>query len=156
VLWRDTPATFEGRHYRFHDVYLEPKPARPEGPPLWFGGQRLHAPLLRRLVAHGQGFNPLGRPGEGDLERLEQALAGAGRSLAELELVGGTRGELPGPSGVADLEQALAAVPAQLERGFSTICLKPSQFTDDPREVATLCRRALTRLEAFASSERGT
>src|SRR4029079_11738034 len=38
VLWRDTPATFEGAHYRFHDVYLEPKPFRPEGPVLWFGG----------------------------------------------------------------------------------------------------------------------
>src|SRR3954468_1600738 len=37
-LWGSTPASFEGRHYRFADVYLEPKPFRPEGPRLWFGG----------------------------------------------------------------------------------------------------------------------
>ena len=29
VLWRDTPASFDGRNYRFHDVWLEPKPFRP-------------------------------------------------------------------------------------------------------------------------------
>ena len=40
VLWRDTPASFNGRHYRFRDVYFEPKAFRPEGPPLWPGGVR--------------------------------------------------------------------------------------------------------------------
>ena len=62
VLWRDTPASFEGRHYRFRDVYLEPKPWRPDGPKLWFGGASLHDRLLRRLVRYGHGFNPLGSP----------------------------------------------------------------------------------------------
>src|SRR5437588_1398642 len=37
VLWRETPATFDGNHYRFHDVFFEPKPFRPKGPSLWFG-----------------------------------------------------------------------------------------------------------------------
>jgi hypothetical protein len=32
---------------------------------------------------------------------------------------------------VADLDRALSAVPAQLARGFATICVKPSQFIDD-------------------------
>ena len=50
VLWRDSPASFEGRHYRFSDVWLEPKPFRPEGPALWFGGETMHERLLRRLV----------------------------------------------------------------------------------------------------------
>jgi alkanesulfonate monooxygenase SsuD/methylene tetrahydromethanopterin reductase-like flavin-dependent oxidoreductase (luciferase family) len=40
ALWRGTPASFEGRHYRFSDVYLEPKPFRPDGPRLWFGAAR--------------------------------------------------------------------------------------------------------------------
>ena len=30
VLWRDSPASFDGRYYRFSDVWLEPKPFRPE------------------------------------------------------------------------------------------------------------------------------
>ena len=32
-LGRDTPAAYTGRHFSFSDVYLEPKPFRPEGPP---------------------------------------------------------------------------------------------------------------------------
>jgi alkanesulfonate monooxygenase SsuD/methylene tetrahydromethanopterin reductase-like flavin-dependent oxidoreductase (luciferase family) len=75
ALWRDTPTSFEGRHYAFRDVYAEPKPFRPDGPRLWFGGESLHPRLLRRLVAYGHGFNPLGRPSEEDLERLAAAFA---------------------------------------------------------------------------------
>ena len=97
VLWRDTPASFEGSHYRFHDVFLEPKPFRPEGPTLWFGGSSLHERLLRRIVTYGHGFNPLGRPAPEELERLRSAMAEAGRSIDELEMVGGTRGEFPDP-----------------------------------------------------------
>ena len=62
VLWRDTPASFSGEHYRFHDVYLEPKAFRPGGPQLWLGGAGLHRRMLGRIVAYGDGFNPLGRP----------------------------------------------------------------------------------------------
>ncbi|MGA9161536.1 MAG: TIGR03619 family F420-dependent LLM class oxidoreductase, partial [Actinomycetota bacterium] len=111
VLWRATPASFEGRHYRFTDISLEPKPFRREGPGLWFGGETMHERLLRRLVEFGSGFNPLGRPSDEDLERLRSGMAEAGRNLAELEMVGGTRGRFAGPGGVADLGEALASIP---------------------------------------------
>ena len=74
-----------------------------------------------------------GRPSDEDLERLRSGMAAAGRDPAELEMVGGTRGRFEGPDGVADLGEALASIPAQLERGFTTICIKPSQFIDDPQ-----------------------
>lgn len=149
VLWRDAPASFEGRHYRFSDVWLEPKPLRPDGPPLWFGGQTLHERLLGRLVRYGSGFNPLGRPSERDLERLRDAMAAAGRDVAELELVGGTRGRFADASSTADLAEALASVPEQLARGFGTICIKPSQFVDDPAAVGGLCREVVERIAAL-------
>ncbi len=149
VLWRDTPASFEGRHYRFSDVYLEPKPYRPEGPDVWLGGSSLHDRLLRRIVRYGDGFNPLGAPGPEELERLRAALVDAGRDPAGLEMVGGTRGRFADATGVADLDQALAAIPPQLERGFTTICIKPSQFTDDPNDVGPLCREIVTRVDAL-------
>jgi probable F420-dependent oxidoreductase len=145
-LWRDTPASFEGRHYRFADVYLQPKPSRPEGPPLWFGGETLHERLLRRLVANGSGFNPLGRPSDEDLARLRDAMGAAGRDPAELEMVGGTRGRFPDPTSVADLDEALASIPEQLARGFSTICVKPSQFVEGPDEVGAFCRDVVQRV----------
>jgi probable F420-dependent oxidoreductase len=146
VLWGPSPASFEGRHYRFAHVYLEPKPSRPEGPPLWFGGQRLHDRLLRRLVEFGSGFNPLGRPSDQDVERLKAAMTAAGRNPAELELVGGTRGRFRDADSVADLDEALAAIPAQLERGFTTICIKPSQFVDEPDAFGAFCRKVVERV----------
>lgn len=150
-LWRESPSSFDGLHYCFSDVYLEPKPYRPEGPVLWFGGSSLHDALLHRIVAYGHGFNPLGSPTPEDLERLAAAMAAAGRDMSELELVGGTRGVFPDAGGVADLAQALESVPAQLARGFTTMCFKPSQFSDDPREIRTLCLEVVARVAAYTS-----
>lgn len=149
VLWRGSPASFDGRNYRFSDVWLEPKPFRPEGPALWFGGETLHERLLRRLVAFGSGFNPLGTPSDEDLERLRAGMAAAGRDIGGLEMVGGTRGRFADPEGVADLDEALASIPAQLERGFTTICIKPSQFIDDPNLIGPFCREVVERVDAL-------
>jgi probable F420-dependent oxidoreductase len=149
ALWRRGPATFRGRHFFFEDVHLEPKPFRPEGPRLWFGGRRLHDAMLRRLVRYGHGFNPLGAPKTGELERLRSALVASGRDPGEVELVGGTRGSFADARNVADIGLALEAVPAQLARGFTTICIKPSQFTDDPRRIGPLCREIVARVDAL-------
>ncbi len=65
-------------------------------------------------------------------------------------MVGGTRGRFPDAERVTDLDDALAQIPPQLERGFTTICIKPSQFTDDPHEVGPLCREIVARVSALA------
>jgi alkanesulfonate monooxygenase SsuD/methylene tetrahydromethanopterin reductase-like flavin-dependent oxidoreductase (luciferase family) len=149
VLWRDTPASFEGAFYRFHDVFLEPKPFRPDGPTLWFGGSTLHDRLLRRLVTYGHGFNPLGRPAPEEVQRLRSAMAEAGRNIDELEMVGGTRGEFSDAVSVANLELALSSVPEQIARGFTSICIKPSQFIDDPARMGAFCREVVERVTAL-------
>jgi probable F420-dependent oxidoreductase len=148
AAWTDTPAAFTGEHFRFADVYCEPKPFRPGGPAMWFGGQTLHPPLCRRIVRYGSGFHPFGAPTAADLERLAEAMATAGRDIAELELVGGIRGRFAGAADVADLDEALAEVPGLIERGFSSICFKPAMFTDDRDAVADVCRRVVECLTA--------
>jgi probable F420-dependent oxidoreductase len=150
VLWRETPASFDGEHYRFHDVYLEPKPARPEGPSLWFGGQAISSWIVRRLVAYGHGFHPFGQPTSEELGELRTALSSAGREWAELEVVGGIRPRFPDDNRPADLDEAAEQIPAQLAAGYTTICFKPSQYTDDPAEVGVLCRRLVDRVTSFA------
>ena len=142
-VYAHTPASFDGVHYRVRDVYLEPKAYRPGGPPLWFGGQRLHPALLRRLVRYGHGFNPLGRPQAGELQALRAAMAAANRDPDEMEMVGGIRGHFPSSDEVADLGQAMESLPEQWEQGFTTICVKPSMFINDPRELPEFCREAL-------------
>ena len=142
-VYARTPASFDGVHYRFRDVYLEPKAYRPDGPRLWFGGQRLHPALLRRLVRYGRGFNPLGRPQAADLTALRQALAEAGRDPGEMEMVGGIRGNFPASDSTADLGEAMKALPEQWEQGFTTLCVKPSMFINDVSEVPAFCREAM-------------
>jgi probable F420-dependent oxidoreductase len=149
VAWRDTPATHSGTHFRFSDVYVEPKPFRPDGPRMWFGGQSLHPALLRRLVRYGHGFHPFGSPTPEELERLRAALAEAGRDFADLEMIGGIRGTFADETSVADLARAAEAIPAQLAQGYTSICFKPSMFTDDIEAVGPLCRDLVSRVAAF-------
>jgi len=148
--WAGSPVSFIGRHYRFGDVWVEPQPFRPGGPPLWFGGSTVHQRVIDRVVRYGRGFNPLGRPDDAGLARLAQALISAGRSPAEIEYVGGTRGVFAGPDQVADLDQALATIPEQLARGFTTICVKPSQFIDDSSRMGEFCRELVAKVADLA------
>ena len=139
ALWTDSPASFAGEYFRFDDVYSEPKPCRPGGPAMWFGGERMHPALVRRMVRYGSGFHPFGVPTDEDLALLAEGMSAAGRDISELELVGGTRATFDGPDSVADVERAMADVPDQLARGYTTFCMKPSQYTDDPAEVRDIC-----------------
>jgi probable F420-dependent oxidoreductase len=140
-LWSPGPATYKGKWYEFEDIYLEPKPYRADGPRLWFGGSSVGPWIVRRLVQYGHGFHPFGQPTAEEIRPLAEAMTAAGRSMSELEVVGGIRGEFTSPNEPADLDRAAAAIPAQLEAGYTTICFKPSQFTDDPAQVGDLCRR---------------
>jgi alkanesulfonate monooxygenase SsuD/methylene tetrahydromethanopterin reductase-like flavin-dependent oxidoreductase (luciferase family) len=148
-VYAGSPRSFHGRHFSFDDVYLEPAAFRASGPTLWFGGETLHRRLLHRLVRYGRGWNPLGPPAPGELDTLRAALRDAGRDPDELELVGGTRAVFPDATSVADLHRAMDVIPEQMARGFTTFCVKPSQFTDDPDGVAALCRRVMRRAEQF-------
>jgi probable F420-dependent oxidoreductase len=150
LLWRQSPATYAGEFFAFEDVYFEPKAYRPEGPRLWFGGQRMHDRLLHRIVRYGHGFHPLGEPTKADMDRLYEGIAAVGRGAEPLELVGGTRAVFPDDHSCADLGRAMADLPEQMAKGFTTFCLKPSQFTDDPHGVAALCQDVMRHAEAMA------
>jgi probable F420-dependent oxidoreductase len=141
ALWRPGPVSFAGHWYSFADIYLEPKPFRVDGPRLWFGGMTVGPWIIRRLVEYGHGFHPFGQPSADELRPLIDGMAAAGRSFSELEVVGGIRGRFPGAEGVADLGEAMEAIPAQLEAGYTTICFKPSQYTDSISDVGRLCRQ---------------
>ncbi len=148
--WSGSPVSFNGKHYAFNDIWLEPQPATPGGPPLWFGGSSVHQRLLNRLVRYGKGFNPLGQPDEPSLQRLAAAMKAAGRDPAELEYIGGTRGQFPSPDRPASLDQALATIPAQAAKGFTTICIKPSQFIDTQSELPAFCQDVVSKVSRLA------
>ncbi len=57
-LWTTSPASFNGRFYRYADIHCEPFPLQKPHPPIWVGG---HSPAaLRRTARHGDGWHPVG------------------------------------------------------------------------------------------------
>src|SRR5215510_6985189 len=54
ALWRDTPASFQGRFTRFDGVSIDPKPVQRPAPPIWIGG-RSDAALIR-AARQGDGW----------------------------------------------------------------------------------------------------
>ena len=112
---------------------------------LWFGGSTVHPRLLARMEQYASGFNPLGSPSAAELKLLKNAGCGPDR----IEYVGGTRGVFPDAHHPADLDQALATIPGQLARGFGTICIKPSQFTDDSAASGSFCREVIVKVAGY-------
>lgn len=153
AVWGASPASFQGRFYAFENVYVEPKPYRNGGIQLHFGSSTMHDKLVRRLVRFGTGWNPDGRAPVEHVEKLRAALAVAGRDIAELELVGSTRVMFPGPDRVADLGEALAGIPQQLAEGYTTFCIKPSQFIDDRAQLPGFCQEVIRLVEALTAHE---
>jgi probable F420-dependent oxidoreductase len=153
AVWAPSPASFQGRFYAFEEVYVEPKPYRDGRIPLHFGSSTMHDKLVRRLVRFGAGWNPDGRAPAEHVEKLRAALAEAGRDFSELELVGSTRVTFSGPDRVADLGEALAGIPQQLAEGYTTFCIKPSQFIDDRAQLAGFCQDVIRRVEALTARD---
>ena len=57
-LWSQSPASFNGRFYRYSDIRCEPFPVQKPHPPIWVGGHSRAA--LRRTARHGDGWHPVG------------------------------------------------------------------------------------------------
>jgi probable F420-dependent oxidoreductase len=150
LVFRESPATYHGRYFDFDDIYLEPKAYRPDGPRMWFGGQTANVPVVRRLVRYGHGFHPLGVPTTDDMGAVEDAMTAAGRDPADLELIGGVRVDFPDDHSCADIGKAMDTIPEQLEKGFTTFCVKPSMFVDDADDLPAFCGDVVRRAGQMA------
>lgn len=151
MAWQGSPISYAGEHFQFDDISLAPRAYRPDGPRMWIGGQGVRPPLLRRLLRYGHGFHPVGQWSDDDLTKIADGMTAAGRDISELELIGGTRAVFPDDDSVADLGQAMEPIRAQIEQGFTTFCVKPSQFIDDAAELPAFCRDVVRRAEAMVA-----
>ena len=81
TLWRDTPASFDGRFTRFQSVSIDPKPVQ-QPPPIWIGGRSEAA--LQRAGRQGDGWVSYVVQADRyaqSLAKIRAAAAAAGRSL---------------------------------------------------------------------------
>ena len=82
TLWRDTPASFDGRFTKFSGVSIDPKPVQQPGPPIWIGGRSDAA--LTRAGRQGDGWVSYVVQAERykqSLEKVQAAAVAAGRTL---------------------------------------------------------------------------
>jgi probable F420-dependent oxidoreductase len=82
TLWRDSPASFQGRFTQFDGVSIDPKPVQRPAPPIWVGGRSDAA--LARAGRQGDGWMSYVVQPERykqSLAKIETAAAAAGRSL---------------------------------------------------------------------------
>jgi probable F420-dependent oxidoreductase len=87
TLWREDPASFNGRFTRFEGIVLATTPRTEGGPPVWVGGNTDVA--LRRALRLGDGWHGFEvYPGDmpGIREGLERAAEEVGRDPAALAL----------------------------------------------------------------------
>jgi hypothetical protein len=84
---------------------------------------------------------------DGDWARLDAALAAAGRSRDELELVTSILPALPPGRGPAKLTDSTEFLEFQLAQGFRTFVVNPGQFVETVEEIPAFAQE-LRRLVA--------
>jgi probable F420-dependent oxidoreductase len=149
-VWTASPASYSGEFYPFDNIYVDPKPWTPGGPPLWITGGPLHPAALRRIARYGSGYAPTGRMAPGEKEQIYAALTAAGRDPQDFDIVGGIMGKFNGADDVADLDATCARqLPFNIESGAGWVVAKPSQFIDRAEEFPDFCRRYVQHIKAL-------
>jgi probable F420-dependent oxidoreductase len=79
ALWSQDHVSFHGKHFTLDDVTMEPKPARPGGPPIWIGGS---GPTALRESARFDAWFPTGPTADffaAEFPKIQAAARAAGR-----------------------------------------------------------------------------
>jgi probable F420-dependent oxidoreductase len=80
-LWTKDEPRYEGQYASFRDVTFLPKPLQKPHPPIWVGGESPAA--LRRVIALGDAWYPIGTNPQFLLNTIERFSAGVNRLRAE-------------------------------------------------------------------------
>jgi probable F420-dependent oxidoreductase len=150
LVWRETPASYEGEFYSFKDIYVMPKPVQPGGPEINIGGNRLSKKVVQRIVKYGSGYSVMSVPDPESLAHLSDEMSKAGRKISELKSGGMVFPKFSDPDKPADLARSIErSVPPLIEKGIDSLTIKPSQFIDDPSEMPAFLKEFDRRIEAL-------
>jgi len=150
LVWRETPASYEGKFYRFKDIYVMPKPVQPGGPEIIIGGDRMSKKVIERIVRYGSGYTLTSPPDSESLALLAAAMHKAGRDASTLKTSGLVFPVFTHADKPADLARSIeTSVPPLLAAGVHSITIKPSQFIDEPDEMPAFLREVDRRIEAL-------
>jgi len=148
TVWSESPASYDGRFYRFEDVHFSPRP-QPGSIKIWIGGE-LRPASLRRITEYADGLM-LGVPLTDErYSVLDAAMTATGRDAADLDVTGWVYPRFPSPDLPGDLERTLERqVPWLAGQRCDVVAVKPSSFIDDPDEFAGFCRRLVKHVDSL-------
>jgi probable F420-dependent oxidoreductase len=147
MLWRSGRASFAGKHFNFEEVYCEPRPVQPQGPPVWMGGTSRVA--LKRVGHIGDGWIAVGsRPDQISAGKkiLDQCALDASRDEQEISIAVS--------SGISDDdERAIERLLILQAAGVDHVIL--SVFSQSPLELCRLVERFASKIKPVVESGRG-
>jgi probable F420-dependent oxidoreductase len=157
TLWTQSPASFEGRFYRFAALRCLPPPVQKPHPPVWIGG---HSPAaLRRVARLGDGWHPVGanpavplRPDElrASLDELRRLTEAEGRDFSRLTISYKAPVYDPGAVGAGGERRPFSGAPGQILDDVETFArLGVSELVFDFRSERL--EDSLERMERFAA-----
>ncbi len=153
TLWQDSPASYSSPHARFDGVWTEPRPARPGGIKLLFGGE-LHARALRRITEHGMHWWARRRPDlEVEIARLRVALDDVGRDPDDLDVVvipSRQAWDPPLPPGWSRIDDVIDMAERYLAKGATTIVVGPAFLAASLDEIPDAAAELATRFRQLA------
>jgi probable F420-dependent oxidoreductase len=125
-LWSNPKPKFAGKHVRFDNILLEPKPVQKPHPPIWVGGES--GPALRRTAQLGDAWYPIGTNPANPLDSLARFKA----QVARLRKMTQEAGRKPDAVGLALRCTAYGEnVPAKAGDGERRL------FAGKPAEIAS-------------------
>jgi len=86
ALWTEDNPRFDGKYVQFDNVSFLPKPVQKPHPPIWVGGES--PPAVRRTVALGDAWFPIGSNPEFPLNTVERFSQGIERLHEEARRAG--------------------------------------------------------------------
>jgi len=162
ALWSSWPATFSSPTVSFTDIWCEPRPVRPGGPPVLFSGT-LTSRNLRRIVELGDGWIPImgeRRAGISDgVAILQERYRAAGRDPSTLRVrsvarigrtaAGAAGGERP------DVAATIEGAPILIAAGVTDIDLPMNLFVNSEDEFDSFFATAARAIAAASWIRRG-
>lgn len=138
VLWRDEPPVdFSSETVSFRNIWCEPRPVQPGGPPVWFSGT-LTPRNVERIASLGDGWIPIMTATRDDVatgsRRLREVFSERGRDPAALKV----RGSLElafGEDRRPHLARTLEGASALAEAGATDVQLPLLAFVRRPEQL---------------------
>lgn len=83
LAWTEERVSYQGKHYTFEDLAVEPKPLQTPHPPLWIGGESPAA--IHRAVKYNCHFMP-STTGHTTIDAFRQEIARQGKELSRFKI----------------------------------------------------------------------